>query len=284
VIDFVEPSSAPNRREACGLQTHRVVHHRIRCRRFWFSGQSVTRALRITMRTLVLILLSTVGSLLASDLPLTVEDSGSPEVDALVLQLVSSRPAPYPSGSSRMMVKADWGVPYMTPQVSNAIVKLKAMGTAIFPALVKHLSDDRYSFSDISAAWGNLTVGDAVVNVLSDGHYMVSGYKFRKTPSGSAVYLSFKDYLDARGPEKWSGWAKNKSRLDIQLDFIDWCTSKEQERGFTDEAQRKGVLGRYARAREEVRKEYSEPDGAAKRSQPIRSETNRTSSAAGSRR
>src|ERR1039458_4801819 len=113
---------------------------------------------------------------------------------------------------------------------------------------------------------------------------MIPGYKVRQTPSGSAPYLSFKAYLDARGPEDWASWAKSQTRLSIQLGFIDWCVSREHERGFTDEAQRKEVLASYAQAREEVRKQYSEPGGAANGSQPIRSETNTTSSAAGSRR
>jgi hypothetical protein len=234
------------------------------------------------MRPLVLVLFGFALCLqaLASDVPVTVIDSGSKEVDALVLQLVSRQPAPHPSGYSQMTVAEDMAGGYMTAQVSNAIVKLKAMGPAIFPALVQHLRDGRYSFSRISSAWENLTVGDAVVEVLDDGHYMHSGYKHRKTPSGTdGMYLSFKDYLKARGPEDWADWAKDKTRLAIQEDFIEWCVVKEKARGFTDADQEKSLLATYQRARERVRKEYSEPDGPANGSQPIRSETNSTSSA-----
>lgn len=236
------------------------------------------------MHTLVLVLLGAALSMgvLAADIPLTVEDSGSKEVDELVLQLVSTRPAPHPDGYWGMTAEEDMAVPYMTAQVSNALVRLKAMGPVIFPALVKHLRDDRYSFSDISAAWDNLTVGDAVVEVLSDGHEMYSGYKARKTPSGSAVYLSFRDYLRAQAPEKWAAWAKDKTRLEIQLGFIDWCVLQEKQRGFVDEAQRKHLLSRYEEARKEVRRQYSEPGGPANRSRPVGSETNRTPPAAGS--
>jgi hypothetical protein len=221
---------------------------------------------------------------LAADIPLTVEDSGSKEVDKLVLQLVSTRPAPHRDGYSDTTTEEDMAVPYMTAQVSNALVRLKAMGPIIFPALVKHLRDDRYSFSDISAAWDNLTVGDAVVEVLSDGHEMFSGYKARKTRSGSGVYLSFNNYLNAQVPGKWANGAKEKTRLEIQLDFIDWCVLKENERGFVDDAQRKHILDRYAEARKEVRREYSEPGGPANRSQPIRPGTNSTPAADDSRR
>jgi hypothetical protein len=214
------------------------------------------------MHTLAFILLGSALPLLALDLPLTVEDSGSKEVDALVLQLVSTRPAPHPSGYTEMTAEEDAAVPYMTSQVSNAIAKLKAVGTTGLPALIKHLRDDRYSYSTVVASWDNRTVGDAVLDVVSDGHYMVSGYKVRQSPSGSAPYLSFKDYLDARGSEHWGSWARSQTRLSIQLDFIDWCVSREQERGFTDEAQRKEVLASYDQARKEARKQYSEPDGA----------------------
>ena len=233
------------------------------------------------MRSLLLILVGLAAAVHATDIPLTVEESGSKDVDALVVQLVSTRPAPHPSGYSLTTADEDMAMPYMTAGVSNAMAKLKAMGTSIFPALVIHLRDDRYSFSDISAAWDNLTVGNAVLDVLSDNHYMFCGYKARQTPSGYAGILSFDDYLKAREPVKWAAWAKSKNRLEIQLDFIDWCVAREQERGFVDEAQRKALLKTYAEARETVRKQYSEPGGAANRGRPAASETNRTSAAAG---
>ncbi|HEY2083910.1 MAG TPA: hypothetical protein VGI88_14095 [Verrucomicrobiae bacterium] len=195
----------------------------------------------------------------AGDVPIRVEDSGLKEVDALVVQLVSQRPAPFPSGYwGSEIVFADF-LPYhyTTLQVSNAIAKLKMMGPPIFPALVKHLRDDRYSYSDVVAAWDNFTVGDAVCEVLSDGHYMYGGYKFRKTPTGGDSYLSFKDYLNAKDPEKWAEWAKDKTRLNIQMDFIDWCVAKENERGFVDEAQKKELLGIYEAERKRVREEYA---------------------------
>lgn len=213
------------------------------------------------MRSLALLLILAHASFLqAENVTMAVEDSGSQEVDALVLQLVSSRPAPFPSGYWAVAVDMAPERPYVTAQVSNAVAQLKAMGPPIFPALVKHLRDDRYSFSCISAAWDNRTVGDAVVEVLSDRHHMYSGYKGRKTPSGFAVYLSFDAYLQDKRPEKWAEWAKDRTRLEIQLDFIDWCVAQEKARGFTDADQEKKLLERYQRARETVRKEYSEPD------------------------
>ena len=114
------------------------------------------------------------------------------------------------------------------------------MGPAVFPSLVKHLGDDRYSYSGVSAAWLNFRVSDAIVEILDDGHYMHSGYKARQTPSGSrrSVSFSFDGYLDGSRPESWAEWAKSKTRMDIQMGFIDWCVEKENERGFVDDAQR----------------------------------------------
>ena len=87
---------------------------------------------------------------------------------------------------------------------------------------------------------------------------MHSGYKFRKTPSGSgAVYLSFNGYLKDHGVEAWADWAKSKSRLEIQIDFIDWCIVKENERGYVDEVQKKHIIQNYESAKQQVRKEYS---------------------------
>jgi hypothetical protein len=213
----------------------------------------------------------------------TVTDTGAKEVDSLVLQLVSQRPAPYRTGHwPPPMEIARTG--YATPEVQAAIQKLKQMGPRIFPSLVKHLGDDRYSYSGILGAWVNYKVGDAVLDILSDNHPMLGGYKSRKTASGDANYFTFKDYLTARGPADWSAWASGKSRQEIQLDFIDWCSRKEQERGFTDDAQRQQILRYYEQEHVRARKKYSEPDATANGSQSMLSETNRASSAAGSRR
>jgi hypothetical protein len=160
----------------------------------------------------------------AAGYPVSVEDSGSEVVDTLVHQLVSRRPAPFRSGYSDTPIAVVFANRYCTSEVESALKGLKKLGPAIFPALVKHLQDDRYSYSDVWAAWLNHTVGDAVMEVLDDGHYAHGGYKSRETPSGfDGSYLSFGDYLKARSAAAWAEWAKSKSRLDIQIDFIDWC-------------------------------------------------------------
>ena len=144
----------------------------------------------------------------------------------------------------------------------------------------KQFSFIRAASSTSGGARKQFPISDAVVEVLDDGHYGYSGYKWRDTPSGSgAGYLSFHAYLKARDAEAWAEWAKAKPQLDIQLDFINWCIGEEKERGFVDEAQKTKILGRYEHARQQVKKEYS--DGAANRSQPDSPQTNRPSAAAG---
>lgn len=131
------------------------------------------------------------------------------------------------------------------------------MGPGIFPELIKHLADRRYSYSQIVAAWVNHNVGDAIINILCDEHYMHSGYKGREGPNGSELYLSFEQYLRAREIEKWADWASTKTKLEIQEDFIQWCILEEEKRGFTDEKQRERILRRYQDARAEVARHYS---------------------------
>jgi hypothetical protein len=196
----------------------------------------------------------------AAGYPVSVEPSGSKNVDDLVCRLVSQRPAPYPSGYDEPPDAVVFG-DYMTPQVKQAIKDLKALGPSAFPALVKHLGDGRYSYSGVVAAWLNFSVGDAVVDVLCDGNYMHSGYKGRQTHLGNAPYLSFKDYLTACGAEAWAERAKSMTRLKIQMDFIDWCIERENERGYVDEAQKKSLLETYESARQRVRTEYAKGSG-----------------------
>jgi hypothetical protein len=216
----------------------------------------------------------------AAGYPVSVESSGLEKVDALVRQLISQRPATYRSGYSGASAFGN----YVAPQVEGAMKELKAMGPSVFPALAKHLGDDRYSYSGVVAAWENYTVSDAVVEVLCDGHYMHSGYKWRTTPSGGEGYLSFNDYLKARGYETWPEWARTRTRIEIQNDFIDWCIAAENARGYVDDAQRGKVLNTYEEARQRVRKQYSEQIGPANGGQPLSPDSTSTPSAAGPRR
>lgn len=187
-----------------------------------------------------------------------VENSGNREVDALVSKLVSKRPAPYPAGEIDTPDAVVFADKYATAEVVASIKRLKELGPPIFPALVKHLYDNRYSYSMVVEAWVNCSVGDAIVEVLDDDHPMHCGYKWRDTPSGNGGgYLSFGHYLKDRDAAVWAEWAKTKSRLEIQLDFIDWCVRKENERGYVSDKQKADLLARYENARDKMKKLYS---------------------------
>jgi hypothetical protein len=194
----------------------------------------------------------------ASDLPVVVEDSGAKQVDLLVAQLVSTRSAPYPTGYGEDPAPSGeyvlGGGSYITPQVETAMQKLAKEGPAIFPWLIKHMQDDRYSYSYWCNSWINASVGDAIIDLLSDGHSMYGGSL--KSPT-------FHDYIYSKDREKWAEWAKNKTQLEIQMDFIDWCIAQEEKTSLTAE-QRKRIVARYEDARLRVRKEYSEKGNSNK--------------------
>jgi hypothetical protein len=139
-----------------------------------------------------------------------VEDSGSEKIDRLVAALVSRRPAPLPSGGnvSGTNPVADLGLindsgRHATPEVETAIQTLMAIAPAEYPHLVKHLLDDRYSYSVIGpfasptrSGWTNHDVGDAVYMIISnDYHQWMGGYRGRRKQSPP----TFWEYLDARG-------------------------------------------------------------------------------------
>lgn len=197
------------------------------------------------------------------ELEIVVEGSGSTEVDTLVKQLVSGRPAPYPDGYWPVPMEFVIGSGYATPEVSNAIVLLKLKGPNIFPYLITHLQDDRYCYSGSVQAVDNYTVGQTILDVLCDGELWGPVYmEGRNTPNGRCGFLTFAEYLKERDESKWAKWAKGKTRLQIQMDFIDWCVAKEEERGFVGDGQKAQLLARYEDFRERMKKKYSQSRSA----------------------
>jgi len=178
------------------------------------------------------------------------------QIHALVDRLAARKPPPHATGYHGI----DMSMGNTEADVAGALKELKQLGPRIFPMLVAYRGDNRYSYSGGYAAWHNHDVGFAVVQVLCGGEYMHSGYKWRDVPGSDrgVGYLSFEDYLDANGWKVWAEWASTKSRLEIQMDFIDWCLAEEAKRGYVDEAQEQSVLESYKRGRAYVKKKYSE--------------------------
>src|ERR1043166_6056875 len=85
-------------------------------------------------------------------------------VSELVELLVSPVPAKHPEGEFDLRGDDSIGS-LLHPQVEAAYNRLVKMGTAIYPQLVKHLRDDRYSYSRVETAWNNYSIGDAMVEI-----------------------------------------------------------------------------------------------------------------------
>jgi hypothetical protein len=183
------------------------------------------------------------------------ESSGSEEVDALVKKLVSERPPLYPDGY--------WPAPfefysgYETPEVRHAKALLKQRGPSIFPQLIQHLHDDRYCYSGIVQAVANYTVGEVILDLVCDSEDSGPVYmEGRASLTGRCEFLTFSQYIKEKKDSQWAEWAKSKTRLQIQLDFIDWCVATEEKRGFVDAEQRAKLLLRYEEKRERMKRKY----------------------------
>lgn len=81
-------------------------------------------------------------------------------------------------------------------------------------------------------AWYDQTVGGVVMDILSESLSDITwpGYIMRDTPTAPVTAPNFYDYFRDKGPAKWAEWAKNKTRVEIQMNFIDWCIAREQRR------------------------------------------------------
>jgi hypothetical protein len=199
------------------------------------------------------------------DVSLVVAKSGSPAIDQLVLGLVSRRPAPLPmggflpGGAEDRMLNASGRC--ATVEVEAAFQKLKAFAPRDYANLLKHAYDDRYSFSVIAphasptmSGWMNHSVGQAIDRIFSNEMEWVGGYKTREAPGGNGgPPPQFSDFIDARGgDEKWVASVAALTRVQIDLQFLDWCVRLETDRGFIDDEQRKWVLERYEAKKREV--------------------------------
>ena len=217
-----------------------------------------------------LLVLTVVLNLMVSgfgqEMKLQVADSGSKEVDQLVLQLVSRRPAPLPVVGVKVprefeMATLGGGLPngrYQTKEVTTAVRKLTELGPKVFPYLIKHLHDDRYCFStrlpsaSPDGGWINCSVGEAVHDILRED--CEGFYKVRDGKSGKLLCPpNFYEFIEsAGGMEKWAAKAANQTRSQIEIGFIDWCMKIERERGFVDDAQEKEFMDRYQQQREQA--------------------------------
>ena len=88
---------------------------------------------------------------------------------------------------------------------------------------------------------------------------------------------------DGVGVHKWLTDRKGKTLRELQLEAVEWVLKTQKEIGARTIAERDEYIAPLEAQVARLRR-GAEPDGPANGSQPIRSETNSTSSAAGSRR
>jgi hypothetical protein len=214
---------------------------------------------------LLLLSLSPVTRAQEKELPVAVVDSGSKVVDELVAGLVSHRPAPWPTGVDGPPSESEWAPAfsgrYATEEVKMAIIQLQKLGPSAFPHLLKHLDDDRYSYSDeplISGVngggWMNHSVGEAVYLVLTNDLSWVGGYKIRDGADGKSVMpLTIGDFIDTRGGlEAWVETVKDRSRIEVFTEFIEWCVAEEKKRGFASNEEEERVLSNCRKKLEKI--------------------------------
>jgi hypothetical protein len=181
------------------------------------------------------------------------------EVEVLIAELASPVPPPHPDqdhsaglvqeevpghpGTHRLV---GFATGYEHPRVAAATAALVAMGTRIYPRLVAHLDDERYSFSRVSAAWMNYSVGTRVREILAQGIELdAAGYKSRAHPGGEHVKPGFSEYLAGRDAAAWALAAAGSTKDRLRRDYVAWILEKERAYGFKDEAEAAAILGPY---------------------------------------
>jgi hypothetical protein len=134
---------------------------------------------------------------------------------------------------------------YEHPQVRRARAKLVSRGTSVFPELIKHLEDKRYSCSSCSAAWGNSTVGDVVGEVMAEvvgGRFHPWGYKWWENAQKSNGQPSFGQMMSERGKERYAEHAKSMTRDEVEKEYVRWYMEKEKSYGFQNAQQEEDIL------------------------------------------
>jgi hypothetical protein len=135
---------------------------------------------------------------------------------------------------------------WIAPQVANAREKLISMGTPIFPELVKHLDDKRYSYSFCYAAWVDNPVGYTVEQLMAavvGGKFRPYGYKSRDNSNGSNVQPGFGQMMREIGAGKYAEHAAAITRNRAEKEYVQWYMEKEKAHGFKSKQQEQHILG-----------------------------------------
>jgi len=180
------------------------------------------------------------------------ETSGiNEECEALIESLVSPNTPP---------TEPDEGVGYgvMPEHIWTIVKKLGRHGVNAFPALVKHINDDRYVYTTTGGggtAFGELrhkTVGsvckDIIEGQLGDHPVPITTKGGGRLGTDGRMHRR-EDYFSSKGgrfsPEWVDAWWKKhrtSSLREIRIDVILWCIDREKTIGFPTEQDREKHL------------------------------------------
>ena len=134
---------------------------------------------------------------------------------------------------------------YEHPQVAKARATLVSMGTPIFPELIRHLEDKRYSYSFCYASWVDHSVGSTVGHIMAEvvgGRFHPSGYKWRKNAHGSNGQPTVGQMMREFGVERYAEHAKGMTRDEAEKEYVEWYMQKERGHGFVDAQQQEKIM------------------------------------------
>jgi hypothetical protein len=232
------------------------------------------------MKYILVAVLTTISVAIAAD------DATDQKIRALIEKLaISDRPAP-----------KEPLVTYNNPKNAELVQRVEAtaseiekFGSIAFPQLMAHLDDPRQSvpFRRVLPS----TVADACLSIIMRQVYALpNGYSetaslYRRGADGKLHEQPVwsRQIYDGVGARKWLTDRKNRTLRELQLEAVEWMLKIQKEIGARTTAEREEYIAPLEAQVTKLRRE-ADPGSAANESQPIRPETNRTSSAAGSRR
>jgi hypothetical protein len=149
-----------------------------------------------------------------------------PDPESLVSRLAGSRmPDNHKPGSFVLELPID-------PQVAQAKQRLRALGTAAFPALVAHRDDRRYSHTTGGSAYANVapgvfvridkTVGDTCIEIIAV--QLCPGHEYQ----GSSNFIP--DALSKENLPRWWSVRASKSLTDLRKEALEWTIAEERRR------------------------------------------------------
>jgi hypothetical protein len=208
-------------------------------------GISMTERHRPIRNRLTAVLLSLMLFLGIPFLVLT-RDRG-PSDDQIRKAIIALRsPVSPPLAQGEWPIKSTLNNGYMHPTVRDALDVIDQATPDQFSLFIPYFNDQSYSYSLIYAAWNNISVGEALINSITNrcgAGTVKNGYKSRETPKGYVNQPSFIEMIYEVGQQKWAAQQSGKSIADIRAEYAVWYRAQEEALGFISEKQRREIFG-----------------------------------------